>query len=190
MKREFPIRDTWLPFEIHPETPPEGIALTKRFPGMDPSRMVEQFNERGKELGVRFGPWERLSNSRQALEAGEFAKDQGLAEEMHEAIFAAHFSRSLDIGRRELLLEIAENVGLDPEALDRALDRGTYRPRLEETTRRAHEKGIRAAPTFEIEGGQRVVGAVPLETLRTAIQEARKPGKSSSGTPREMLTHP
>lgn len=188
MKREFPIQDIWLPFEIHPETPAEGIALSKKFPGMDPVRMVEQFNERGKALGVRFGPWELLSNSRQALEAGEFARDQGRAEEMHEAIFEAHFTRSQDIGRRNLLLEIAEKAGLEPEALGRALDLGTYRPRLEETTRRAHEKGIRAAPTFEIEGGQRIVGAVPLETLRAAVQEARKPGKSSPETPREFLT--
>jgi len=150
---------------------------------MDPVRMVEQFNERGKELGVRFRPWELLSNSRRALEAGEFARDQGRAEEMHEAIFAAHFTRSQDIGRRAVLLEIAENIGLDPEALDRTLDQGTYRPRLEETTRLAHEKGIRAAPTFEIEGDKRIVGAVPLDTLRAAILEAREREKSSSGTP-------
>jgi len=121
---------------------------------------------------VRFGAQTLLSNSRQALEAGEFAKEHGGYHEFHDAMFKAYFTDLKDIGRREVVFDAAREAGLDGRDLNAALDAGTYLPRLAETTRLARENQVKAAPTFFIEGGGKITGAQPLETFRKAFAHA------------------
>ena len=171
MKREFPIDDEWLPFEIHPDTPPEGVRWADYFPGMDPEGFFRQLDVRGKPMGIRFGPQSLMSNSRQAMEGGEFAKIHGRYEAYHAAIFKAFFTDCRDIGSREVLLDIAQTVGLDRQAFAAVLDSRTHVSRLADTTRRARGGGITSAPTFLIDGYGTITGAQPLGTFRTALRE-------------------
>lgn len=149
------------------------MALSDYFRGMDTSQIFERFDTRGRQMGIRFGPQERLSNSRAALEAGELAKEAGLFEEFHAAIFRAYFTDCRDIGSREVLLDVAREVGLDEAALVAALDAGTYHDRLEETTQKAQAEGITGVPTFLIEGYGSITGAQPIETIRQALRAAQ-----------------
>lgn len=160
-----------MPYEIHPDTPPQGVLWNEYFQGMDHVTFFQELDKRGKELGVRFGPQPLMSNSRQALEAGEFAKGHGKYHDFHEGVFKAFFTDCKDIGERSVLLEIATSVGLDAQALNAALDAGTYLDRLKETTQSAGQNWVRAAPTFLIEGYGPLTGAQPLETFRKALSE-------------------
>lgn len=169
MKKEFPIIDEWLPYEIHPETPREGVLLKDCFPGMDTAAFFERLNGRGKEMGIKFGPQTRLSNSRMAMEAGEFARDHDKYDSFHEAMFKAFFTDCKDIGNRNVILDVAHESGLDTNKLITAIESGIYRSRLEETTRKARENFINAAPTFIIEGYGTLTGAQPMETFRTIM---------------------
>ncbi len=130
-------------------------------------------------MGIRFGPQPLMSNSREALEAGEFAKVHGRYDAYHEAVFKAYFTDCKDIGQRSILLEVARQAGLDAPALAAALDAGTFGPRLEETTRAARARGISAAPTFVIDGSKTIRGAQPIESFRTALEAAA--GMSNKG---------
>jgi len=177
LKREFHIEDKWLPFEIHPDTPPEGVRWADYFPGMDPEGFFDQLDRRGKPMGIRFGPQPLMSNSRKAMEGGEFAKVHGRYETYHAAIFRAFFTGCRDIGNRDVLLDIAQTAGLDRQAFAAALDSRTYLSRLAETTRRARERGITSAPTFLIDGYGTITGAQPLGTFRAALLELEQ-GKS------------
>lgn len=165
-----------MPYEIHPETPQEGVLLRDYFPGMDIEAFTRQMNERGEPMGIVFGPMERMSNSRLALEAGEFAKEHGDHHAFHEAMFRAYFTDCKDIGERQVVLEAAVQAGLDQARLEAALDAGTYRPRLEATTRLARDTGVGAAPTFVIEGYGELTGIHPLDTFRTALRQAQDGG--------------
>jgi predicted DsbA family dithiol-disulfide isomerase len=178
------IIDRWLPFEIHPDTPLEGVRWADYFPGMNSLAFFQQLDARGKSMGVRFGPQPLMSNSRQALEAGEFAKAHGLYDDYHEAVFRTFFSDLKDIGNREVILQLAAEVGLDAKNLQAALEAGTYDHRLEETTRMAHEQGIRSAPTYVVEGYGFITGAQPIDNFRTVLhtvagQSKRKPPEKS-----------
>jgi predicted DsbA family dithiol-disulfide isomerase len=141
------------------------------FQGMDHVAFFQELDGRGKELGVRFGPQPLMSNSRQALEAGEFAKEQGRYDAFHEGVFKAFFTDCKDIGDRAVLRNVAQKAGLDIAALEVALDAKTYLPRLTETTAKARENWVRAAPTFIIEGYGPITGAQPVETFRKALHE-------------------
>lgn len=104
----------------------------------------------------------------------EFAKELGRHGKYHEAIFRAYFTECRDIGRRDVILHVARNVGLDTEQLSEALQGNVYFPRLAATTREARAKGITGAPTFLVSGQTRVVGAVPVEELRAVLRTAHE----------------
>ncbi len=174
MKQEFELIDEWLPFEIHPDTPPEGVLWKDYFPGMNPEAFFRKLDQRGRKMGVRFGPQPLMSNSRMAMQGGEFAKGHGKYEAFHEAVFRAFFTDCQDIGDRSVILDLADGVGLDAVALRAALENGVYMPRLQEASRRAKMNGFSAAPTFVIEGYGAVSGAQPLDSFRTILRGVEK----------------
>ncbi len=174
MKQEFTIIDEWLPFEIHPDTPPEGVLWKDYFPGMNPEAFFRQLDERGKKMAVRFGPQPLMSNSRMAMQGGEFAKEHGKYDAYHEAVFRAFFTDCRDIGDQEVILDLANDVGLDVVALSAALEGGIYVPRLREATRKAKTNGFSAAPTFVIEGYGSISGAQPIDTFRKILHSVCK----------------
>ena len=141
---------------------------------MNPEAFFRQLDERGQKFGVRFGPQPLMSNSREALEGGEFAKEHGRYDAYHEAVFRAFFTECKDIGNRSVILELAKNVGLDADALDAALESNIYLPRLQATTRKAKANGFSAAPTFVIDGYGSISGAQPIDTFRTILRGMKK----------------
>jgi predicted DsbA family dithiol-disulfide isomerase len=141
---------------------------------MNPEAFFQQLDERGKKMYVRFGPQPLMSNSRQAMEGGEFAREHDRYDLYHEAVFRAFFTDCRDIGDRAVILDVARAVGLDAGELNTALESGVYLPRLEETTREAKKNGISAAPTFVIDGYGTITGAQPIDTFRTALRQVGK----------------
>jgi predicted DsbA family dithiol-disulfide isomerase len=159
-------------YEIHPETPPEGIPLERLFgPGFRAGQ--ERQRERCAELGLPFAAPELLSNSRLAVEAAEFARDAGKHSGFHRAVLAAYFARSQDIGDLSVLGEIAEEVGLDTAALRRELEVSRYAGRRQAAHDEARRLGITGVPTYIFAGGVRVVGAQPLGHFRRLLEELK-----------------
>ena len=125
-------------------------------------------------MGVRFGPQPLMSNSRKAMEAGEFAKEYGKFDLYHEAVFRAFFTDCRDIGKQEVILDLGKDVGLDVAALRAALEDGKYIPRLQEATKKAKANGFSAAPTFVIDGYGPISGAQPTDTFRRILRSVEK----------------
>ena len=141
---------------------------------MNSEAFFRQLDQRGQKFGARFGPQPLMSNSREALEGGEFAKEHGRYEAYHETVFRAFFTDCLDIGNREVILDVAKKVGLDAIALNVTLEENIYLPRLQKTTLKAKKNGISSAPTFIIAGYGNVTGAQPIETFRSALREVEQ----------------
>ena len=155
-------------YEIHPETPPEGVLLERLFgPGIRQSQ--EGLRRRAIELGLHFDPPELLSNSRLAVEAAEFARDAGKHAGFHREVLAAYFARSEDIGDIEVLARAAERVELDVAGLRSALAGGAYTARRQAAEAEARGLGITGVPTFIFRGGPKVGGAQPREHFRRLI---------------------
>jgi predicted DsbA family dithiol-disulfide isomerase len=160
----------WVAFELHPETPPEGIPLSSRFPGLDQEGMIRQLNHSGAPYGIQFGNLHHLSNSKLALEAAEFARDNGVFHQFHDAVFKAYFVDGLDIGLRKTILDLAAMLGLPIDELGRALDTGKYRPTIVTNGQQAKKMGINAIPAFLFEDGKdRIIGAQSFETFRKKL---------------------
>lgn len=110
-------------------------------------------------------------SSHRALEAAEFARDQGRFPDYHRRLFEASFAEGKNIGDLAVLGELGEEVGLDPAALRQAVRERRYADRLAAVSREAHEYGISGTPTFFI-GPYAVVGAQPYELLQYAADVA------------------
>jgi predicted DsbA family dithiol-disulfide isomerase len=167
-------------YEIHPETPPEGILLEQLFgPGV--RRHQEGQRQRCQELGLPFEAPRLLSNSRLAVEAAEFARDAGKHAGFHREVLAAYFARSEDIGDAEVLARVAETTGLDTAGLRKALASGAFRPRREAAEQEARRLGITGVPTFIFADGARIVGAQPIDYFRRFLAAAAPGGRAAMG---------
>lgn len=173
MKEEFDLEETWLPFEIHPETPVKGLLFKDAFSGYDSVAFLQSVEAKAKEVGVVFGEQELMCNSRKALICGEYAREKGLYEEFHAAVFKAYFTDGKDIGDEEVLFCIGEEVGLVRRKIADALQNKAYVDFIEKTIKTAKEMDLVAAPTFFIEGYGRIVGAVSVEEFRQAFRKAQ-----------------
>ena len=138
---------------------------------MDTEGFFARLDTQGKSMGVRFNLQPLMSNSRLALEAGEFARAHGVYDKFHAAVFRAFFTECKDIGQREVILDIAASLGLDTDHLSLDLDNHTYLNILEETTRSARSMMVSAAPTFIIDGLKPITGAQPLDSFRTILEK-------------------
>ncbi|MEZ7197590.1 DsbA family oxidoreductase [Pseudodesulfovibrio karagichevae] len=174
LKRDFDIRDTWVPHELHPETPPEGRPLDDLVDRFDLDNVIMTCNQRGEPYGIRFARAERLFNSRLALEAAEFARDAGRYHDFHGRMFRAGFTDGRNIGEIGVVLDVAAQTNLDTERLKEALTDHRFAARVADGSRKAREAGVTALPSFIIEGRPRITGAVDESVLRRALEEALK----------------
>lgn len=169
---EFSLQDTWVPHEIHPDTPQEGRDMTELFNQFDIDNITGELRRRGKPYSIEFGDITRLANSRLALEAAEFARDNDAYHRAHMELFKAYFTHGRDIGDRGVLADVVRGCGLDQEAMLAALDKGLYQERVRQGAEAARRAGVTAIPTFVIQGQPPITGAISETLFREALQQA------------------
>ena len=171
MKKEFDIDDEWLSFEIHPETPPEGVLLTEHLPHIDWDEMYTGLRKSGKEYNIEFGDVTILANSRKAFEASEFAREQGKYDEIHEGLFYAYFTEVRNIGDEDVIMDVASKAGLDTSALKQALDVEKYWRPVSVPTKFKMGSALSGVPAFVVGGKYSIVGVQPIEVFRETIRK-------------------
>ncbi len=110
-------------------------------------------------------------NSRLAQELAKWAESKGKADEIHNPIFRAFFVDVENIGKREVLVGIAEKAGLPADEAMEVLVSRSFKEAVDEDWRRCAELGVTAVPTFVI-GRTMMVGAHPYEELKRLVQRA------------------
>ena len=167
VQKELDFDVDWRAFEIHPETPKEGRLTAEYFKGRDMNRMKQYIEDFGKDVGMKLNG-NILANSRLSLAANNFARGKGHFEAFHEAIFRANFEEGKNIGDLPTLLDIAKEVGLDPQELKQYLEDESNLQKVDRSSKEAQERGITGVPTFII-NGKAVVGAQTIEVIQEFI---------------------
>jgi predicted DsbA family dithiol-disulfide isomerase len=139
-----------------------------------------------EEAGLVMKRGTRLINTRLALSAGEFAREHGLFDAMHLALFKAYWEQTGDIGTIEGLKKIAAEVGLDAEAMAAELVAGRYEDILDANRREATQVGINGIPAHIFGLRYLVMGAHPYEILKQvadkwAAEKAQSEAQSEEG---------
>ncbi|MDZ5811344.1 DsbA family oxidoreductase [Halorubrum sp. AD140] len=89
-----------------------------------------------------------------------------------EAVFAALWEEGRDVGDREVLADLADDVeGLDAGVVEAALADDDLRERVTDMFEAARKRGVTGVPTFAFDG-HAARGAVPPEQLERLVEGA------------------
>ena len=121
------------------------------------------------EVGLKMESRDVIINSRRALGAAEFARTQGKFDEMHQALFKAHWERTARLEDVDDLVAVGEGVGLEGDELCEAIESGRFEPVIDETRAEAESAGINAIPAHVFGGRYLVVGAQPYEVFEQVL---------------------
>jgi predicted DsbA family dithiol-disulfide isomerase len=169
---------TWLPFDLHPEYPPEGIPreqLHARYGSSFHDRLKERFAAEGLAYDP---PPEVVPNTMRALRVTELARERGLHGAVHDRLMDAYWAEGRNIGDPQELRSLAMEGGLDGAEVDDVLAGDAYRDRVSALTQQAVSIGITGVPGFLLERRLLVLGAQPREVFERAFEQlsAAPPG--------------
>jgi predicted DsbA family dithiol-disulfide isomerase len=136
--------------------------------------MRSRLDDIADEVGLVMQQRDVLINSRKALGAAEFAREQGKFEEMHRALFKAHWELTGKLEDVDDLVRIGTEVGLDPVELRQAIEEGRYEKVLDEDRRLAESVGINAIPAHIIGRRYLVLGAQPYDAFIQVLDKLRE----------------
>lgn len=155
-------------FELYPAPAPLPLAG-------EAGPWPEALTELAAAAGVELRPGGVPARTRKAHEAARLAEAKGVGREMRRAIYAAHFRDGRDIGRIDVLVELAAGVGLDLSETKAVLDIDTHAAAVERDEALARRAGITATPALFVgtgAGAHLLMGAHGADALREALERA------------------
>ena len=170
MRRRFGAEVTWLPFDLHPEYPPDGIPRAQLH-----ARYGERFHrgveDRFAAAGLAYNPPpEVVPNSRASLRVTELARDKGLHEQVHDRLMDAYWTEAQNIGDGETLRAIVVEAGLEAGAVDEVLTGDAFLDRVAASTEQAASIGITGIPGWVLDSRLLILGAQPAQVFDQAFE--------------------
>ena len=176
---------TWLPFELNPGMPVDGMdrrayrsakfGSWRRSQELDAQVAAAALSD---GLEFRHDRIERTPNTIAAHRLAWLARGFGRQDEVVEALFSAYFHEGRDIGDEAVLVEIGVAAGIDRAAVTAMYDGDDGRAEVEAELRRAAGLPVTAVPTVLVDGVPLFSGALPagqmLAELRAASARAAR----------------
>jgi predicted DsbA family dithiol-disulfide isomerase len=163
----------WLPYELHPEAPVEGIPREVYFRGARFEQMRTHLEKMAAEVGLTMKQRDVIINSRRALGAAEFAREHGKFDAMHLALFKAHWEGTGRLENTDDLVRIGTEIGLDANELRVAIDEDRFAAVIDENRIEAESVGINAIPAHIFGRRYLVLGAQPREAFQQVLDRLR-----------------
>ena len=168
----------WHPFQLNPDMPPEGADrrayLEAKFGGKDNAvKIYARIAEAAEAAGLKidFGGIKRTPNTLDAHRLIHWAGLEGRQTAAVSRLFKAYFEDGKDIGDREVLLEIADGIGLDREMIRRLFDSDADLDDIRARDEHARQRGVTGVPTFVLANQHVLPGAQPTELWLQVIDE-------------------
>jgi predicted DsbA family dithiol-disulfide isomerase len=179
LKENFAIETKLVHFPLHPDTPQEGRSMAESYAarGIDPEQMYQRMKGLMDQEGLPYARRTHTYNSRLAQELGKWADTQSGGEAIHDKLYRAYFVDKRNIGDPEILVEIAESVGLSGEKARAVIAERRFKDEVDQDWAKSHQYGVTGVPTFVAER-YGVVGAQPYEVLEQLVEKAGAPRRS------------
>jgi len=174
---ELPVELHLQPFELNPDMPPEGedvIRYLARKYGAPPERLAATralLRERGAPLGFEFGERTRIWNTFDAHRLLHWAGLQGRQRELKHALLVAYHTHGRNPGDEQVLVECAQQVGLDPEHARRVVRSDQYAGEVRAAVEHWQRLGIHAVPSVIVNERHLIQGGQPPEVYEQALRQ-------------------
>ncbi|WP_339856107.1 DsbA family oxidoreductase [uncultured Nisaea sp.] len=162
----------WRAFQLNPEMPTEGMDrqayLESKFGGPDRATQIyDNIRRMGDAEGIdfRFDLIQRTPNTVLAHRTINLATVMGTADALVERMFNAYFTKGVDIGDIDKLVELAEQSGMKPDDTREWLESTGGTSEVMAETRFAYENGINGVPCFIFNRQYAVSGAQEPEAF-------------------------
>lgn len=156
MQQEHPVVAEWVPWEIHPEFPPEGKANV----------VTENYLKRLRTLAEDTCSFELTThtpNSHNALMGLEFARAAGKLDAYVERFFKACFVENIDFSSVDVVVHLGTEVGLDGDALRKSIQSKQYENILAKLDEEAEGLGLEVVPSFVQDGKLVLAGSTTMK---------------------------
>ena len=191
----------WHAFELNPDMPEEGEERTAHIARkygrtLEQSRGVQdQMREAAQAAGVSLdyepgedggdepAPPAMMWNTLAAHKLLTWTREtRGPAKqtELKLELFAAHFNARRRIGEHEVLLDIAQEVGLDRAQARAALESDEYAQQVRAEEHAAFELNITGVPAMIVAGKFLIPGAQPPEAYINALRRVAEKVKNDA----------
>lgn len=176
-----PAKVRWLPFQLNPAMPTEGISRreyrTRKFGSWERSLELDAaVAAAGQAEGIPFvlDRIERTPNTLDAHRLIWLAGTEDVQDAVVEAIFRAYFTEGRDISRRPTLLDVVAEGGLDRRKAEVMLDNDGGMEAMQEADEQARRFRVEGVPFFVINGSLTLSGARQPEAFLEAFRQAEQ----------------
>ncbi|HJV76704.1 MAG TPA: DsbA family oxidoreductase [Noviherbaspirillum sp.] len=167
------------PFELNPQMPPEGQDITEHLVEkyrITPEQVAENgeaIRARGEALGFRFNMdrRNRVYNTFDAHRLLHWAAEEGHQQALKHALLRAYFTDGENPSAHDVLVRLAQEVGLDPVRAREILSSDAYAEETRQQERFYLEQGIHSVPAVIINDRYLVQGGQPVEVFEQALRQ-------------------
>ena len=163
----------WRPFYLYFDTPPEGKELPDHVKRARANGSEERLKQIADLYNMDFESTKRIYNTRLAHEATEYAREHGKGNEFHKVLFRKVYAQAEDPSQWEGLRSAAEEVGLNADEMQRAVESEKYTANVADQVRWAYQIGVTGVPTYVIDNRYAIVGAQPYEVFKSALEQIK-----------------
>jgi predicted DsbA family dithiol-disulfide isomerase len=167
----------WLPFQLNPDLPENGIPredyVARKF-GTRGKGVNERVVMAGRQVGIGF-EYDKMKVQPNTLAAHRlmlYAERHRRQDEVAEELFRAHFTGGANLTDAGVLADIAARAGLDREETAAYLGSDADRDTVAKADVEARSAGIGGVPFFIFNRKIGVSGAQDPETLLEAMEQA------------------
>lgn len=170
----------WLPFQLNPDIPAEGMSrqtyVERKF-GPGGARNYDRVAGVGKEVGIPFA-FDAITvqpNTVDAHRLMHYAARHGQEDAVAESLFRGYFEEGAVIVDTDVLARLGARAGLDADSLRTYLESDEDRELVLAMDMQARQAGIGGVPFFIFNRKVAVSGAHEPETLVAAMKQALEP---------------
>ena len=167
------------PFELNPTMAPEGadtVAYLGAKYGIGPEQIRRNqaaIRERGAAVGFAFGERSRVWNTFDAHRLLHWAALEGAAgaqRALKHALLQAYHGQGRNPSDREVLLECAQQAGLDPARAAQVLQAGSFEQEVRQAEAFWQHSGISSVPSIVVDRRHLIQGGQPPEVFVQALR--------------------
>lgn len=131
--------------------------------------MSEMLRDEAHKAGLTMIVPELIPNSRRALEASEYVREQGKHELFHKIVFQKFYGEGQDLRSWSVLRAAAVEVGVDADEMQERTENGRYAKIVDQ--RLAELQGLRASgvPLYIFDGKYAVIGLQPYAAFEEVM---------------------
>ena len=167
------------PFELNPGMPEAGQDIVEHIAqkyGSSPTQIDanrENIRARGEQVGFTFRMERRgrIYNTFDAHRLLHWAELEGRQAALKHALFEAYFTDGKNPSDHAVLVDLAQQVGLDAARARAILSSDTYAAEVRQQERFYQERGIHSVPAIIINDRHLISGGQPPEVFEQALRQ-------------------